>query len=53
MSASAFVSRFNDEQTALADIERTQTVLPKLARSGIDGYLSAWVLPLPTCGNRP
>jgi hypothetical protein len=53
VASTAIYSRINDADTALADIERTQITNPTLAQKRIDAYLSARVLPLPTCGVRP
>jgi hypothetical protein len=46
------LQRFNEQQAALADIERDQTTLPDLAKRRIVVYERAGQ-PLPRCGPRP
>jgi hypothetical protein len=47
------LNRFNGSNQALADIERTQTTNPRLARDRISAYTRAIIMPLFDCGPEP
>lgn len=47
------LERFNAQQVALADIERSQKIAPAIAAKRIKAYESAIIDPLPNCGPRP
>lgn len=52
MSGVQIIAQFNRQQETLADIERSQTLLPELRDRRIAAYTNGRIIPLPVCGQR-